>query len=54
MDSNFLSYKGALVDGKWIGVESTETILVLDPSTGNNIGEISACKSDLAQKAKSL
>ena len=34
MPSDYLSYKGALINGKWIGGEDTEMISVLDPSNG--------------------
>ena len=46
-----LSYKGALINGKWTGGENTEIISVLNPSTGKEIGQISACGKDLANKA---
>ena len=46
-----LSYKGALINGKWTGGENAETISVFDPSTEKEIGQISACGKDLANKA---
>ena len=40
MSSMELSYKGAFIDGKWIGSENTENISVLDPATEKEIGTI--------------
>ena len=51
MTSGMLSYKGALINGKWTGGENAEIISVLNPSTGKEIGQISACGKDLANKA---
>ena len=45
-------YLGAFVSGQWAtGSSNTRTMDVLDPCTGQTIGEISCCSKDEAQAA---
>lgn len=44
-------FLGAFIDGQWAAASNTGTIDVLDPCTGQAIGQISCCSAKEANKA---